>query len=292
MSLPGVLCAAPEVEHSSVVALRAQAERGIPEAQTELALKYEYGEGERQDLGKALKLLCEAAKRGYAEAQFQLGWMYANGRGVAHDDSVAAVIFAMAARQGDRYAARMLRYVQAPPGTPLPRCLRPAPPAIELEPVGADVAIQGHARVRALVYRLAPQFGVDPQLALAVIAAESDFNRAARSPKGAEGLMQLIPQTAERFRVKRIWDPRDNIRGGLAYLRWLSAYFRGDVALVLAAYNAGEGAVDRYRGIPPYPETRNYVDKITHAYNKRTIPFDPEVADPSPIVSGGHRGQR
>jgi soluble lytic murein transglycosylase-like protein len=75
--------------------------------------------------------------------------------------------------------------------------------------------------------------------------------------------MQLIPATAERFGVKDVWDPEDNLRGGMAYLRWLLKRFDGDVKLTLAAYNAGEGAVDRHGGVPPYSETRAYVSRIS-----------------------------
>jgi soluble lytic murein transglycosylase-like protein len=74
--------------------------------------------------------------------------------------------------------------------------------------------------------------------------------------------MQLIPETAARFKVENVWDPEQNLRGGMAYLRWLLDYYDGDLTLALAGYNAGEGAVDRYRGVPPYAETRTYVSRI------------------------------
>jgi soluble lytic murein transglycosylase-like protein len=127
-----------------------------------------------------------------------------------------------------------------------------------------------------LVARLAPSYAVDPQLALAVIAVESGFRVNAVSPKNAQGLMQLIPATARRFRVGDPFDPESNVRGGLAYLQWLLARFDGDVRLVAAAYNAGEGAVLRHKGVPPYPETRDYVRKImacldTDAVNGRAL---------------------
>lgn len=78
--------------------------------------------------------------------------------------------------------------------------------------------------------------------------------------------MQLIPATAARFGVRNVFDPADNIRGGMAYLRWLLTHFKGDVTLALAGYNAGEGAVKKYGGVPPYKETRNYVRKIRRLY--------------------------
>ena len=117
-----------------------------------------------------------------------------------------------------------------------------------------------------LVQKLAPRFKVDPRLALAIVRTESNFDAAARSPKNALGLMQLIPDTAERFGVRDALDPEQNVRGGLAYLRWLLSQFKGDVALAAAAYNAGEGNVLRYKGVPPFAETQEYVRRILTFY--------------------------
>jgi soluble lytic murein transglycosylase-like protein len=129
---------------------------------------------------------------------------------------------------------------------------------------------------------VAPEYKLAPQLVLAVMATESNFDPLALSPKNAQGLMQLMPDTATRFKVRKIDDPAQNIRGGMAYLRWLLAYFEGDLRLVLAAYNAGEGAVERYRGVPPYAETRNYVQRILARLDgQRLHPFDPTVTRPS-----------
>jgi soluble lytic murein transglycosylase-like protein len=119
-------------------------------------------------------------------------------------------------------------------------------------------------------------------LALAIARTESNFNPSAVSGKNAQGLMQLIPETSVRFNVRKPFDPEQNIRGGLAYLRWLLAYFRGDVALVAAAYNSGEGTVNRYRGIPPYPETRDYVKRILNFFPRDAHPYDEAVTPPSP----------
>ena len=113
-----------------------------------------------------------------------------------------------------------------------------------------------------LVDSIAAQEGVDPFLARAIIQAESAFYARARSRTGALGLMQLMPKTAERFGVVDPFDPRQNITGGVKYLRWLNNYFGGDLPRVVAAYNAGETAVSRYNGIPPYAETRAYVPKV------------------------------
>jgi soluble lytic murein transglycosylase-like protein len=115
-----------------------------------------------------------------------------------------------------------------------------------------------------------------------VIRTESNFNPAALSNKNAQGLMQLIPDTAARFNVRQPFDPEQNLRGGLAYLRWLLAYFEGDVSLVAAAYNAGEGAVNRYRGVPPYAETQGYVKRIISIFKRDDHPYDAKVTTPSP----------
>lgn len=266
--------------------LEAAAGQGEPKALTELARRYEYAEDVPGDLRKARELYCRAAKQGYAEAQFQLGWMYANGRGVEHDDAVAAALFEMAANRGHEYAAKLLRYVHPQPDTKLPSCLTPDPAPAPLALDDVAPALRGNPDIQRLVYRLAPRYRVDPQLALAVIVVESDFNSSAISPKNAQGLMQLVPKTAVRFGVKSAFDPTENVKGGLAYLRWLLAYFQGDVRLVVAAYNAGEQAVDKHRGVPPYPETRDYVRKVTSIYTRTNLPFDSSVVDPSPIVRG------
>lgn len=253
---------------------------------TRMAQRFEHAEGVGKDFQKANELYCRAAKAGYAEAQFRLGWIYANGRGVPRDDGIAAVLFVMAAEQGHEYARRLLHYVRAQPNTELPPCLLPE--RVEVVHVAVEdpeVMIRGRPEVEALVRQLAPQYAIDPQLVMALISVESSFNPNAVSPKNAQGLMQLIPQTAERFGVKKVFNPTENIRGGLAYLRWLMAFFEGEVRLVLAAYNAGERAVERYRGIPPYEETRNYVQRITGMYKKSTHPFSADVVAPSPLMS-------
>ncbi|MCG6904108.1 MAG: lytic transglycosylase domain-containing protein [Rhodobacter sp.] len=107
---------------------------------------------------------------------------------------------------------------------------------------------------------------VSPALVLAVISAESTGRSGAVSSAGATGLMQLMPDTASRFGVTDITDPADNIRGGVAYLDWLMGEFDGDPLLVLAGYNAGENAVRRYEGVPPFAETRAYVPKVLAAW--------------------------
>ncbi len=115
----------------------------------------------------------------------------------------------------------------------------------------------------SIVNNAAIIYGVDPALIKAVIKTESNFDPCAVSNMGACGLMQLIPETAARFGVTDSFDPKANIYGGTQYLSWLMTYFKGDLELVLAAYNAGEHAVEKYNNqIPPYKETINYVKKV------------------------------
>jgi len=112
------------------------------------------------------------------------------------------------------------------------------------------------------VGRIARQNQLSPRLVHSVIQVESNYNPKAVSSKGAQGLMQLIPATARRFGVSDVFDPADNIQGGARYLKYLLGLYKGDEALALAAYNAGEGAVSRYGGVPPFPETQDYVAKV------------------------------
>ena len=251
-----------------------------------LAIAYEHGEGVPQDRLRAAALYCEAARRGDAEAQFSLGWMYANGRGLPHDDGIAAALFALAAEQEHAAARQALRFIRAEAAA-LPDCMRADEPAVAVpaEPPDPFANLPPDKRkIATVVNSLAPAYAVAPRLALAVISVESNFDPQARSPKDARGLMQLIPGTAARFRVKDVFDIRDNVRGGLSYLRWLLSYYRGRVALAAAAYNAGEAVVDRYRGVPPYPETENYVQRVLTLFGKDEHPYDAQLAAPSPFL--------
>jgi len=269
-----------------------------PVALVAQALAYEHGEGVPRDPLKAAELYCTAARDGDAEAQFSLGWMYANGRGVAHDDAVAASLFALAAAAGHAEAARMLRFVGDDRGA-LPDCMRPPEPPPREPELVADVEPDPFAelppwkqKIADQVTLLAPRYALDPRLALAIISVESNFEPRARSPKDARGLMQLIPKTANRFNVGNPYDVKDNLRGGLAYLRWLLAYYQGKVALAVAAYNAGEEAVDRYRGVPPFAETRDYVQRVLRLFRSEWHAFDPRIVAPSPILGVGGAGLR
>jgi soluble lytic murein transglycosylase-like protein len=118
----------------------------------------------------------------------------------------------------------------------------------------------------SLIAEAASKYRVDFALVKAVIKAESNFNHKAVSKKGAKGLMQLMPKTASILRVNDCFHPEDNIVGGIRHLGYLIDLFNGDIPLALAAYNAGEGAVARYQGIPPYPETRIYIRRVLDNY--------------------------
>lgn len=142
----------------------------------------------------------------------------------------------------------------------------------------------------AMVDEIATGEGVDPHLARAVIQAESAFYAKARSRAGALGLMQLMPATARRFGVVDPFDPRQNITGGVKYLRWLMDAFEGDLTCVVAAYNAGEGAVARHKGIPPFAETRAYVPRVLDLYRRKAVQPDARDAGAMALLRKGRGG--
>ncbi|HKQ86920.1 MAG TPA: lytic transglycosylase domain-containing protein [Candidatus Acidoferrales bacterium] len=121
-----------------------------------------------------------------------------------------------------------------------------------------------------LIHAAAAKTGLDENLIRKVIAQESNFNPRAVSPRNAEGLMQLLPETAARYSVANIFDPKQNIEAGARYLKDLLERYRGNLKLALAAYNAGPDVVDRYAGIPPFPETQKYVSRVTASLAKGT----------------------
>ncbi len=138
------------------------------------------------------------------------------------------------------------------------------------EPANADYG-SGWSRweLVAKAERIAEEGNLDPRLVKALIQVESGFDPRAVSRRGALGLMQLMPATASRLGVRNPFDPEENLRGGVRELRRLIDRYAGDIVLALAAYNAGEGAVARYGGVPPYPETRGYIDRILTIYTGR-----------------------
>ncbi len=251
----------------------------------------ESGIGQKRNRNLAADLYCQAARWGSPEGHYRAGVIFAQ---AGSANAARAIAFFMTAGQFGHarafIALESLQKTTGPMQAVVPECLTgdpyerspvlaagdedPKPPVIiaqvQKEPEVPTFDLSAYlrsfrpekARIAGLVAQHASDFGIDPRLALAIASVESNFNPMAVSPKDARGVMQLIPDTAKRFNVKNVHDPVDSIRGGLAYLRWLNKYFAGDVVRVIAAYNAGEGAVDRYRGLPPFDETRMYVRRV------------------------------
>lgn len=126
-------------------------------------------------------------------------------------------------------------------------------------------------KYKPIVQKIAQNHGIEPDLIHSIISAESNYDRWAVSVKGASGLMQLMPETAKEYGVKNIYDAKENIEGGVKYLKDLIQLYNGKTRFVLAAYNAGQEAVKKFGGIPPYPETKNYINKIMASYAKQTV---------------------
>src|SRR5439155_22280219 len=137
---------------------------------------------------------------------------------------------------------------------------------------------------RELIYRTAVKHGIHPDLVFAVAAVESNFNSRAISEKGAQGLMQLMPDTAARFGVIDPFNPAEHVLGGVRYMRYLLDLFNGDSRLALAAYNAGENVVLAGRRVPPYPETRRYVEKVLKMFGGRKPLLAQAAARPLPAT--------
>ena len=288
-------------ERTPVTRKIAAAEPNTVEALRDLVQKgqmYETGLGMPKNLARAFDLYCEAARDGYPDALLRMGWMFAEGNGVEKNQAAASTLFKRAARFGSSVGNELAERFPATKEL-LPVCLkgtlvekgtaeRPATVA-ELSamaprfdaPLVMRNSVIGAERSRLVnaVIAEARAFKLDPRLVLAIMATESGFDPNAQSPRNAWGLMQLIPETAQRFNVKNILDPIENIRGGMSYLRWLLSYFRGDVTLTLAAYNAGEGAVDKHGGVPPFTETLAYVQRIRALYPFDRHPYDATVSN-------------
>jgi soluble lytic murein transglycosylase-like protein len=147
--------------------------------------------------------------------------------------------------------------------------------APRIEKIPADIPVSGDCDLDWIIFHAGQREGVDPRFIHAVIQQESRYDPKAVSPVGARGIMQLIPVTARRFNCDDPANQTCNVEAGTKYLAWLLNRFNGDVKLALAGYNAGEGAVDKYQGVPPYPETQNYVNKIVTNYGKTFHPILP-----------------
>ena len=256
---------------------------------TDLASQYERAIGYRRDYGRARQLYCAAARLGHLPAQRRLAWMYANGLGAPRDTDLAAAWLEVAAANGDLKARRFLAFVGEPTIRRKPRCTYEGRfDAYAIAMIFGhdwDTAINPERQqIASWVRRLAPDYGLDPNLIMAMILTESNFNPKAHSSANALGLMQLIPSTAARFGVRDRADPIQNLHGGMAYMRWLLSFFGGDLRLSLAGYNAGERAVEKYLGVPPYRETQNYIKKVLRAYGRDSHPPIKPVVEPSEVM--------
>jgi hypothetical protein len=251
---------------------------------------------------KAASLYCEASRYGSAEGQYRLGMLYAVGKGVPANRDYAANLFGLGIQSwslrgtedvGNSSADRRLNTLVCAKKC----CARKPPPEPEFAsspPIDAYVASLPKDKrwIVGLADKVASWHQVDSKLVLSIITAESNFNATAQSNKQAMGLMQLIPATADRFNVKNAYNASQNIKGGVKYLRWLLSYFRGDVTLAIAAYNAGEGAVDKHQGVPPYRETKAYVRKVMALYQQEHHPFDASITAPSPALNAIHKRKK
>jgi len=247
---------------------------------------------------KAANLYCEASRYGSAEGIYRLGMLYAFGRGLPANRDYAANLFGIAAMHGHFEAQKMLETIEIRTQDTPPCVLEAVAPEKgsyqddAYFPHSGSPGVDNYIAklpkskrwVVDLVDTIAAWYKVDSKLVLSIITAESNFKVNAKSNKNANGLMQLIPATAERFNVKNAFNSSQNIKGGVAYLRWLLSYFRGDVTLAVAAYNAGEGAVDRYKGVPPYKETRAYVKKVLALYQSKHHDYDASITKASPTI--------
>lgn len=226
----------------------------------------ELGIGIRKNLLLAIALYCDAGTMGSPEGFFRVGRVLATAPRTLRNPAMANAYLALAARLGNHEALRYYdpQVANAVIGDECGAYAGGA--AAEYFDLDGYLARQSPARqkIALLIRQGARQYDIDPRLALAIAMAESNLDPGAVSPQNAQGVMQLIPATQERFGVTRPFDPEQNVRGALAYLKWLSKRFAGDWRLVAAAYNAGEGTVDRYAGIPPYAETQQYVRRVLH----------------------------
>lgn len=156
--------------------------------------------------------------------------------------------------------------------------------------VRADAAprsVEVTPELRQLIDRIAEQNGVEQALVHSVILTESNYNPSAVSPKGAIGLMQLIPSTAKRFGVTDAFNVNENIQGGVRYLRFLLDYFQNDYPKTIAAYNAGEAAVAKFHGIPPFTETQNYVTTVAHNLKVARAKQETKTDSATPVPKNG-----
>jgi hypothetical protein len=233
-------------------------------AALEQGLAAEMGVGLRRNARLAVRLYCDAAITGSAEGFFRIGRIFASGPVHLRNPALANAYLAQAVQMGHHGAIDY--FDETVPFAPLEEDCSKLELGAVTEPFDLDGYLSGLSpakrRIAELIRRHAASYGIDVRIALAIALAESNLNAEAVSPKNAQGVMQLIPGTQARFGVTRPFDPESNIKGGLAYLKWLKARFDGDWELIAAAYNAGEGVVEKHGGIPPYRETQGYVKRV------------------------------
>lgn len=226
---------------------------------------------ERSNPRQAIAHYCNAASLGNPEAYYRIGRLLASGPQGIRSARHANAYLAMAMRLGSQQAARY--YNPRVGNAPLGSCgvgggSSGAPWVHPGVPFDQDSYLARQStskqKLAGMIRQAAKRHRVDPQLALAIAIAESNLNSLAVSPKQAQGVMQLIPETQARFGVTRPFDAEQNIRGAMIYLKWLEQQFGPDWIRISAAYNAGEQAVVRYGGVPPYQETQEYVQRVLY----------------------------
>jgi soluble lytic murein transglycosylase-like protein len=244
-----------------------QFEEEAPRARAllEQAWSAEDGQGYALEPRLALMLYCHAGVTGSAEGYFRLGRLLVEGPAFLRDEAKGRGYWALAAQLGHERAAVLLDERAAAAAEPDCAAFETALQGsrFDMRRYVAGLSAQKRA-IAELILHDAPKLDVPAALALAVACAESNLNAQAVSPKNAQGVMQLIPETAKRFGVSEPFDARQNIRGGLRYIKWLLAKFEGNLAHAVAAYNAGEGNVIKYRGVPPFAETQAYVKRVLY----------------------------
>lgn len=245
--------------------------RQAPRAMT--ALRQGQAAQHSGNLQKAIALYCVAASTGNPEGYFRIGRLLATGPASVRSAKMANSYLAMAMRLGNQQASRYYnpRIGNAPMGDQCGVGMRGGQGSYFALPstpfnVEAYLARQspGKQKLATMLRHAAKRHQVDVRLVLAIAIAESNLESRAVSAKNAQGVMQLIPETQQRFGVTQPFDPAQNIKGGVSYLKWLDRRFDGNWVLISAAYNAGEKAVERYGGIPPYDETREYVKRVLY----------------------------
>lgn len=280
VALPGFAVQEPVIDEDEAPQIRALLAQ---------AWASESGQGVYRNPLVASALYGQAGKLGSAEGFFRAGKIQLALSPSAAQRNFAACLFAAASQLGHHEARLELDRLHDIMPLETHGCAEDTGTILQMAHFDLDRYVSGlplpRRRIVGLIRELAPLFGIDPRLALAVATVESNLDPWAVSPKRAMGVMQLIPETAERFNVKKPFDAEQNIRGGLAYLRWLQRYYRGDTVRVVAAYNAGERAVDRYGGVPPYLETVLYVSRVMGFSGRGVAKLPPTAAGVPGIVS-------